>query len=74
MLYEVITGTFGNGTISGSFATGTVIAAGSSAGGFVGVNSGIIEHCYATGSVTNTASAERTGGFAGWNSSSNAIT
>ena len=53
-------------TISGSYATGPVMAGASSiAGGFVGVSSGMINTSYAIGGVTQAAGVDGTGDIAG---------
>ena len=55
------------GSISRSYASGTVSAAANDVGGLVGWNGGSISHSYASGTVS--AAANDVGGLVGWNSS-----
>ena len=58
-----------SGTISNSYARGTVSATGSNAGGFIGTNSGTILNSYAECEITGGSEGGRnTGGFIGTNS------
>ena len=57
-----------SGTITDSYARGTVSATGSNVGGFIGTNSGIISNSYAESKVTGgTEGGRNTGGFIGTN-------
>ena len=58
------------GTVSNSYATGSVTGTGSnsSVGGLVGGNSGTVSNSYATGSVTGTGNNSYVGGLVGENS------
>ena len=63
---------FNNGSITSSYATGSVTNEGvsSSAGGLVGSNNGSITSSYATGSVTNEGVSSSAGGLVGSNNGS----
>ena len=58
-----------DGTITGSYATGTVTGTGDSAydGGLAGYNDGTISGSYATGTVTVTSDDASVGGLVGYN-------
>ncbi|MET7245452.1 GLUG motif-containing protein, partial [Methylobacterium sp. EM32] len=59
-----------SGTVSQSYATGSVKGSSNRVGGLVGTSSGTVSGSYATGSVTNNAGflASDTGGLVGWSS------